>query len=266
MHAEAAARMAERLAVIKLQPERVLQWAGWLGASAAKLAEIYPRAELVSVEPLPELAARSNERDWRQRLMLKRAPRVLAPEDVGAGEAQLVWANMLLHAAPDAPALIAQWHAALAVDGFVMFSCFGPDSFIELRRAFERQGWPRPAPEWWDMHDIGDLLVKAGFGDPVMDQERIVLRWGSPEALLRDLRALGGNLAPTRFAGLRGREWHAQLLRALESLRDDEGRLALTLELVQGHAFKPQPRLAVQERTEISLDRMREMVRSPRKP
>ncbi|MBV8604013.1 MAG: methyltransferase domain-containing protein [Pelomonas sp.] len=266
LHAEVAARMAERLEVIKIQPERVLQWAAWFGASTAKLAEVYPRAELVNVEPLPDFAARSAERDWRQRLLLKRAPRVLAPAELAAGQAQLVWANMILHAAPDARELIDQWHAALAVDGFVMFSCLGPDSFIELRRLFDRHRWPRPAPEWWDMHDLGDLLVKAGFADPVMDQERVVLRWGSPEALLRDLRALGGNLAPTRFAGLRGRGWHAQLLAALESLRDDEGRLALTLELVQGHAFKPQPRLAVQERTEISLDRMREMVRSPRKP
>jgi len=266
LHDEVAARMVERLAVIRMQPTRVLQWAGWLGASAGPLAAAYPQAELISVEPLPALAARAAARDWRQRLRLKRAPAVLAPAEVAPGQAQLVWANMVLHAAPDLPALLAQWHAALSVDGFVMFSCLGPDSFVELRALYAQHGWPRPAPEWWDMHDVGDLLVQAGFQDPVMDQERIVLRWGSPEALLRDLRALGGNLAPARFAGLRGRAWHAALLKALEGLRDDAGRLALTLELVQGHAFKPQPRLALQKRTEISLERMREMVRAPRKP
>jgi malonyl-CoA O-methyltransferase len=148
----------------------------------------------------------------------------------------------------------------LAVEGFVMFSCFGPDSFRELRELHTREGFGPAGPEWWDMHDVGDLLVQAGFADPVMDQERITLTWGAAEDLLRDLRALGGNLAPARFAGLRTPRWRQRYLEALEQLRGPDGRIALSLELVQGHAFKPQPKLRVAERTEVSLDRMREML------
>jgi hypothetical protein len=28
-----------------------------------------------------------------------------------------------------------------------------------------------------DMHDLGDMLVQAGFADPVMDQETLTLTW-----------------------------------------------------------------------------------------
>ncbi|HEY4083355.1 MAG TPA: biotin synthase [Burkholderiaceae bacterium] len=266
LHAEVATRMAERLAIIKLQPAKVLQWSAFLGASGAALAEVYPKAEQVCVEPLPEGAERSRAQHARgllQRLAGRAAVPVVAPAEVSPGQAQLVWSNMELHAQVDAPGLVAQWHKALAVDGFVMFSCLGPDSFAELRALHVRHGWGAAGPEWWDMHDVGDLLVNAGFADPVMDQDRITLTWSEPEKLLRDLRALGGNLSPQRFPGLRGRQWRAAYLDALNELRDADGRIKLTLELVQGHAFKPQPKLRVQAQTEVSLDQMREMLKKP---
>lgn len=114
------------------------------------------------------------------------------------------------------------------------------------------------------MHDIGDLVLKAGLADPVMDQQRLTLTWASPESLLADLRALGGNAAPDRFAGLRGRAWRAALLAELDGLRDREGRLALTLELVFGHAFKAAPRLAVAAETHVPVDAMRKALRAGR--
>jgi len=264
LQTELAGRMVERLAVIKLQPTRVLQWPGFLGASHELLRLAYPQAEQVCVEDLPELAARSrqqHERSWLARMTRQAEVAVLAPNEVMPGMAQLLWSHLDLHAHADLPGLIAQWHGALAVEGFVMFSCFGPDTFMELRALHARLGLGPAGPEWWDMHDIGDLLVQAGFADPVMDQERITLTWGRTEDLLRDLRTLGGNLAPSRFAGLRSRAWRGRYLEALESLRNAEGRLALTLELVQGHAFKPQPKLKMAAHTEVSLSQMREMLK-----
>jgi malonyl-CoA O-methyltransferase len=269
LHAEVAQRMAERLPVIKLQPRRLLQWSAFLGASAAALADAYPQAEQIWVEPMPALRDRSaaaGRRGWWQALQRRPQTSVLMADQPVATPVELLWANMALHACADIPATLAQWHAALAVDGFVMFSCFGPDSFVELRPLYAGLGWGRPAPDWWDMHDIGDLLVGAGFADPVMDQERITLTWASTEALLCDLRALGGNIAPQRFAGLRGRGWRTALLQALEALRGSDGRLRLSLEIVYGHAFKPVPKLPLQAQTQVSLQQMRDIVRRSRKP
>ena len=265
LHAEVAARMAERLPLIKLQPVRVLDTAPAFGASGELLRRAYPNAEVLWHEAEPALAARAAaERApgwWRK---LRGGGSGQVPSLPARPEVELVWSNMALHAAADLPGLLAAWQQSLAVGGFVMFSCLGPDSFVELRPIYARNGWGRPAPDWWDMHDIGDLVLKAGFADPVMDQERLRLTWASPESLLADLRALGGNLAPARFDGLRGRTWHRRLLTELDTLRDAEGRLVLTLELVFGHAFKAAPRLAVAPETVVSVDAMRAKLREGR--
>lgn len=265
LHAEVAQRMVERLPFIKLKPSRVLDVSPALGASHDLLRQAYPAAELLWHEEDPRLAAAAalqRAPSWWRRLGGASDGRVHTLPS--RPEAELLWSNMALHAQADLPGVLAQWQASLAVGGFVMFSCLGPDSFIELRRLYEREGWGRPAPDWWDMHDIGDLVLKAGFADPVMDQQRITLTWTEPERLLADLRALGGNVAPARFPGLRGRAWRAGLLQALQGLRDREGRIALTVELVFGHAFKAAPRLTVAPETHVSVDALRASLRQSR--
>jgi len=266
LHAEVARRMAEKLQVILHRPELVIDWWSSLGAGAALLAQAYPKARRVLVEPDATWAARSREqaqRPWWSTERWTGAPVEVVTADAaippGAG---LVWANMMLHAVVDPTALIAQWQQLLRADGFVMFSCLGPGTLRELRTLYERLGWPAPTPGFVDMHDFGDMLVHAGFADPVMDQETLTLRWSSPRALLAELRAMGGNTAPDRAAGLRTPRWRDRLERELEALAAPDGTLGLSFEVAYGHAFKAAPRLRAGEATTVSLDDMRAMVRS----
>jgi malonyl-CoA O-methyltransferase len=171
---------------------------------------------------------------------------------------------MMLHAVPDPPSLLVRWQRLLASEGFAMFSCLGPDSLRELRGLYRQHGWPTPAPAFVDMHDLGDMLVHAGFADPVMDQETLTLTWDTPQALLAELRSIGGNAAPERFAALRTARWREHLHAALQSLADADGRLRLSFEIVYGHAFKAAPRAPLTAETAVSLDDMRAMVRVPR--
>lgn len=265
LHVDIAKRMAERLALIRMQPQTVLNWWGYLGGSSDVLRQSYPKARQVWIETNQALLERSAalaRGSWWQALLRQRPiVDVSLEQDLTPGAAQMLWANMMLHACVDIPAQIKSWHAALAVDGFVMFSSLGPDSLRELRPIYRDLGWGPPTQAWVDMHDLGDMMVEAGFADPVMDQDRIKLTWADAQTLLTDLRALGGNLAPDRFAGLRGRHWYQALLEALDALRDPDGRLSLTLEVVYGHAFKPQPRVSVSTETSFSLEQMRAMVR-----
>jgi malonyl-CoA O-methyltransferase len=169
---------------------------------------------------------------------------------------------MMLHAVVDPVALIERWQRLLRVDGFVMFSCLGPGTLRELRGVYARLGWPAPTPGFIDMHDLGDMLVQAGFKDPVMDQETLTLRWNNPRALLAELRGLGGNTAPDRVAGLRTPRWRAQLERELEAIAAADGSIGMSFEVAYGHAFKAAPRLRKGEPTTVSLDDMRAMVRA----
>lgn len=260
LHGEVARRMAERLPLIRLQPQRVLDWWSEAGGAGDLLARQYRSAHRVSVELAPEGAGAG----WRRLLRPWRVPAETVTEaDVPAqAPVQLVWANMVLHWIDDLPALLARWHAALAVDGVLMLSCFGPDTLRELRALYRDCGWGPAASTLVDMHDLGDALVHAGFADPVMDMEVLRLSWPSAAALRAELRTLGGNTSPQRFAGLRTPRWQARLDAELEErLRGPGGRLGLSFEIVYGHAFKPAPRLQAGPRTEVSLETMRAMLR-----
>ena len=103
------------------------------------------------------------------------------------------------------------------------------------------------------MHDFGDLLVENGFADPVMDQEILTLTYRSPEKLLQDVRALGGNPAEGRRGGrLVGRNWRDRLYAALEAQRRPDGVIALSIEVAYGHAWRPPHRAATGE-TRLSV-------------
>jgi len=263
LHEEVARRMEDRLQWIRLQPKAWTHWEPVRGGLKAQelLRRRYPDAECFLVEEQAgraAIAAKAGAAPWWSPARWTGGPvQAGTPPDGGV---QMLWANMALHQSADPQALIARWHRALATDGFLMFSCLGPDSLRELRGLYQALGWPAPGHDFTDMHDWGDMLVHAGFAEPVMDMERVVLTYETPARLIADLRELGRNLHPARFPALRGRQWKQQLEDALkERLASpaEGGRLRLTFEIIYGHALKPAPRVRLAEQSAISLRDMR---------
>lgn len=269
LHTEAARRMAARLPLIRRTPAVVLEWGPLLGGGSAELRAAYPQARFVRVE-WEEVRARSAatpppRAGWRNWLRPREAAaRELA--EIPNGSVQLLWASMVLHAVADPLAVLQAWQRALAVDGFLMFCTLGPGSLPELRALYREAGWGPPAAPLVDMHDLGDMMVAAGLADPVMDQELVTLTWPDPQAALRELRSLGGNVDRLRHPGLRTPRWQARLRQALaEQARGRaDARVALTFELVYGHAFKAEPALKVAEHTAFSPERLQRMARGDR--
>jgi malonyl-CoA O-methyltransferase len=275
LHGEIARRMSERLSIVKQVPSHVFDWWSELGGGAPLLAQAYPKATVTGVlrpesapSPMPaEAAALAATPAWRRWLGLgATGPRAIAQSAVPAAQAQLVWSNMSLHWAPDAPTLMREWQRALVVDGFLMFATLGPGTLVALRDLYRAHGWGTPYAPWTDMHDLGDMLVESGFADPVMDQETLRLTWSSAQAALAELRGLGMNSDAARFAGLRTPRWRERLLAALGAHVDREGRVVLEFEVVYGHAFKPVPRAKLAARTQVGLDDMKSMLSRGREP
>lgn len=262
LHKDVARRMAEKLPYIKRQPATIVDWGAQAGGSAEVLSRTYPAARIQPVEPDGSPADVAVPPWWRR---LQRKP--IGPVPPGAcpdGSAGLLWSNMALHHASDIAAVFREWRRIAAVDGFLMFSTLGPGSLGLLRDVYRESRWGPPMAPLVDMHDLGDLLVGAGFADPVMDQEVLSVTWAQPEALLRDLRALGGNAAADRHDGLRTPRWLRTLCEALAARRDASGRVVLDLEVVYGHAFCPPQRVRGAQTTAIPLEQMRAMARGGR--
>jgi malonyl-CoA O-methyltransferase len=267
LHGEIARRLVERLAPIRIAPRRIVEWWAGPGGGDDVLRAAYPRAERIAVEPDAAWAARrraAERRPWWSFGTASTAVLDDAASDAEIGRAQLVWANMALHLVADPQALVARWHRLLEVDGVAVFSCLGPGTLRELRELYAASGWPPPTPGFIDMHDLGDMLVDAGFADPVLDQETITLRWRSGDALLAELRQLGGNTHPDRHRALRTPAWRRRLLAALAERADGDGSIGLAVEVAYGHGFKPAPRLRSDAPVAVSLDDMRAMVRRQR--
>jgi malonyl-CoA O-methyltransferase len=266
LHAEVARRMAERLSLIRLQPQTVVDWCSFGGGGADLLRRAYPQARMLCVETDVELlrqgAAAAPRRWWSAR---RSAPPALAAQALQPGATGLLWANMMLHLEADPPALMRQWLQALAVDGFLMFSTLGPGSLVGLRRLYAQAGWPAPFAPFVDMHDLGDMLLHAGFADPVMDQELITLTWPVADALLAELRSLGGNADPSRAPGLRTPRWRLALCQALRQLQGPDGRLRLEFEVVYGHAFRAAPKSRPDGSATVALDEVRATLRAARR-
>ncbi len=254
--------MQERLQWILHQPKTWLDWHPSRGGldGHALVAKRYPHAQsYVYEEAMSGLALSRKALTgawWNPARWGKMAPRFGWPGQ----PVDMLWANMVLHMAADPQALLARWYQTLATGGFTMFSCLGPDTLRELRAVYASAGWAYPHHQFIDMHDLGDMMVQAGFAEPVMDMERITLSYSSPQHLLNELRTLGRNLHVQRFSGLRTPSWRNELHRAVDGQRAGavgQGRLHLTFEIVYGHAFKPPGVIKLQSETRVPLEQMR---------
>jgi len=252
---EVAQRMHERLQLVKIAPKQVLDAGCGAGPDLALLQKTYPAAQILGIDAVPAMAASArapapSTRSLNQ--MLSRLLPAKAGVDIvcgdfgnlpfGANSLDLLWSNLALHWHPQPDRVFAEWRRALRVDGLLMFSCFGPDTFAELRTAFAALDETPHTLPFVDMHDFGDQLVEAGFSTPVMDMERITVTYDSAASLLADVRAFGGNPLATRRRGLIGRAAWQRMLDAFEAGRRPDGKLGLSFEVIYGHAFRPAPR------------------------
>ena len=257
---EVASRMAERLDYIRLAPRRILDLGCGHGADLPLLAAHYPQADCLGLDfALPRLARARRPRGLLQRLLGKARPPRLVCADAGQlplarASVQLVWSNLLLHWLSDPLPALREMHRVLEVDGLLMFATVGPDTLKELREALPDHAGAR-VHRFADMHDLGDLLVAAGFADPVMDMQRLTLTYPDPDALIRDLRASSAtNAAQGRPKGLSGQAgWRAAREELLQTMVD--GRLPVSVELVFGHAWKAAPRTTEDGRAIIRFQR-----------
>jgi malonyl-CoA O-methyltransferase len=269
LHEEVAQRMMDRLTWIKLIPTTWVHWRavrGGLVAHAA-LASRFADSTSFVAEAQAQHARFASEKiakPWWDLKRLKVGRTRFEPSVPGT--ADMLWANMALHESAEPTELLANWHAALKVNGFVMFSCLGPDTARELREVYALMGWPVAGAELTDMHDWGDMLVQTGFAEPVMDMERITLTYETPQRLLKELREVGRNFHPARFQSLRGRGWRTRLEQALaeHAPRNAAGQLTLTFEVIYGHAFKAAPKIKVSALSSVSVSDMRSMLQQAR--
>ncbi len=240
---ETGRRMAERLEYVKLSPSRMADIGCASGDGIRDLQQRYPAALPLAVDFSSAMLQQVRHRVPLLQRLARRVPRLINADarslPLAANSLGLVWSNLMLHWLDDPLPALREMHRVLEVDGLLMFAMLGPDTLMELRVACSDCGLEPPLRRFLDMHDIGDMLIAAGFADPVMDMEMLTLTYGSPRGLLRDQRHLG--VRDALFGHLPWRDWRRVLSNYAARRTKDGDVLPASFEIVYGHAWKPVP-------------------------
>lgn len=159
----------------------------------------------------------------------------------------LVVSALSLHLTNDTPGALVQIRRALKPDGLFLAALLGGETLTELRASLltaeaELYGGasPRVAP-FADLREAGALLQRTGFALPVIDLDRLTVRYDSMFHLMRDLRAMGmTNMLEARSRRPVGRRL---FLRAAEiyaeRFADPDGRLRATFDIIYFSGWRP---------------------------
>ena len=243
---EVCQRMLARLDYVKLAPAAVLDAGCGTGNVTAALRVRYPRAVLYELDIALGMVRQACARvSWLDRVRGRGVVPVCGDIEklpLRAGVANMVWSNLALQWVREPPRAFAELRRVLAPGGLLMFSTFGPDTLKELRAAYQGTDRYNHVNQFVDMHDVGDMLVHAGFADPVMDMEYITLTYNDVKAVMQDLRSIGAhNATAGRATGMMGKKAWGRVLENYERFRRD-GKLPATFEVIYGHAWKAQPK------------------------
>jgi SAM-dependent methyltransferase len=147
----------------------------------------------------------------------------------------------------DLPGVLAQIRKALKPDGLLLAAMLGGDTLTELRQCFaaaeaELEGGvsPRVAP-FADLRDVGSLLQRAGLALPVIDVDRVVVRYDSAFALMADLRRMGAtNLLMERRRTPTRRATMLRMAQVYgERFADADGRIRATFDVIWLSGWAP---------------------------
>jgi malonyl-CoA O-methyltransferase len=231
VHDWTRARLLERLPLLRIDPTVIVDLGSATGRAAVALARQFAGARVLALDT--SLA------------MLTAVDRGLGVEPI-AGDAErlplaskavsLVLANLVLPwCRPDV--FFSELARVLAPGGALMFATLGPDTLCEVRRAWASVDAGIHVHAAFDMHDLGDAAAAAGLAEPVLDVERMTLRYGDVADLVRDSRACGAvNTAAGRRRGLTGRQRWQAFAQALHGATRG-GRFDVTIEVIFGQAW-----------------------------
>ena len=236
---EVAERLSERLDDIKRRFPLALDLACHDGAVGRAVAGRGGIRQLIQCDLSEAMVTRA-----------RGGPRAVADEEwlpFKAASLDLVLSVLGLHWVNDLPGALVQIRRALKPDGLLLAAMLGGETLCELRQAFlsaeaAREGGasPRVSP-FADVRDVGALLLRTGYDQPVVDSERITTRYPDALALMRDLRGMAeANASVARRPGFTRRE---TLLAAAAAYRDRfadaSGRVPATFEVLYITAWCP---------------------------
>lgn len=221
---EVGSRLLERLDGLRFSPQRIADLGCGTGHQALALRERFSEAPILGLDHSRPMLARARRRRgrWRPKYELLEAdfrhlPLAEASVDLLHACLSLQWS-----------ALDATLHGVRRImrpRGLVLIALIGPDTLTELEQA----GAVIDCGSTCHAQELGDLLTRAGFQEPVLDTDWLTLSYARIDDLLADLDHLGIGYSLPGDPG------------SLESRlpRNADGALTVTWEVLYASAWSP---------------------------
>lgn len=241
VHAATRAGLIARLEPMVVDAKTVVDLGSATGTACKSLAKKFRGAHIVALDQSARMLQRANAKQpWFSKYSLLQASATAIP--LADQSVDVVFCNQLLPWMVDSSAVFAEVGRVLRKNGLFLFASLGPDSFSELRRAWQEIDAGPHVHVFPDMHDLGDAAVRAGMHDPVLDVDRLSVTYKSAASLFRDLTGCGArNCRADRGLALTGKDRFNDMTAALQK-QAHEGLIELDLELVFGHCWGSGPR------------------------
>ncbi len=252
---EIAGRLIDLPQVEHLAPRCIADLGCGGGRLTTDLKRRWPRATVVGLDLAPAmLAVARRHRQWYRTFGLLCGD--LAGTPFRDGSVDLIVSNLALQWTAD-ETVFAEWRRILRPGGAVLFSTFGPATLHELRTAWQAADAAVHVHDFAGLHEIGDRLVAAGFINPVLGSETLMVYEPDVESVMHGLRAIGaGNADAARRRGLTGKTAYQRMRQAYETQRTEHG-LPVTWEAILGAAFAPATTAPEKRGRVIPLDELR---------
>lgn len=242
---EVCNRLLEKLEVVNIKPQLILDAGAGTGAAIPALLSRYKKAQLVALD-LSENMLQKSGRHGR----LFRSPHLVCADieclPFSDNTFDLVFSSLSMQWCNDLNAALLEAKRVLKPGGLFVFTTFGPDTLKELRHSWSKVDDANHVNRFIDMHDIGDALLQDGYAEPVMEAEMLTVTYNTVDEIMRDLKAIGasvtaGVVEQGRAArGLGGKSILQTVRQAYEQFRQDS-LLPASYEIIYGHAWKPLP-------------------------
>ena len=242
VHAATREGLLARLEPLLVDAKTVLDLGAATGAANRLLEKRFKGSKVIALDCAHAMLVKARSRKlWLSKTSFAQASAERLP--FANGSVDVIFANLLLPWISDPDPTFNEVARVLRKGGLFAFATLGPDSFQEISRAWSQVDDGAHVHRFFDMHDLGDGLVRAGLSDPVLDVDRLAINYSASENLFSDLTAVGArNALRQRASGLTGKGRFDAMRSALSSSAKD-GKISLDLELVYGHCWGAGPKL-----------------------
>ena len=234
---EIGERLIERLPFTKLTPKTIIDIGCGTGFFTRQLKKRYSNADVVGCDIAEGMIRQAREKEgWFKKARYQVADMDALPFDDNSVD--LIFSNLALQWSAEPRKTFRELARVLKPGGLLLFATLGPDTLIELKKAWRAVDSYTHVNAFVDMHDVGDLLLQAGLYDPVMDMEKLTFEYQTLKGLMKDLKGIGAhNLNHDRPKGLMTRTKWQTLERAYANMKTPAGDFPATYEAVFGLAW-----------------------------